>query len=158
MSSWNEVINFIKDVSPILSTAISSVNPAAGIFLSLISKEFGANKDDPDDVLNKIKCDPEYKIKLKKIEYEHEESLTNLNSQDYNTEVNDRESARDLQIKYHSFIPTFLAVGYFIFYAIVNLYCLIHPAQINDVICARLNDGFMLVLSYFFGSKHKQVT
>jgi len=154
--SWDSVTNLIKEASPILGAAVSASNPLAGVAISLISHAFGANKDDPQDLLDKINGDPDFRIKLKKIELEHKSILAQANAENYKTEVEDRKSARTLQINTNSFIPTFLAIGYFFSYSLLQFYCLMHPAQTNDIICARLHDGFMIVLAYFFGSNHKQ--
>lgn len=155
MISWNEITKVVEDAAPVLGAAISASNPVAGMAISLISQVFGANKNDTDDIFNKIHADPEYKLKLKKIEYDHQDALQTAANENYKIEVDDRKNARDLQIEAHSFIPTFLAIGFFITYAVIQAYCLTHLSQNTDIISARINDGLMLILSYYFGSNHK---
>lgn len=158
MFAWSGLINKVRDVTPVLGSIIAKSNPLADVAINMISQAFGANSKDPQDILDKINADPEYQLKLKKIEYDHQDVLVKANTDDYKTEVDDRKSARQMNEETHSFIPTFLAIGYFLTYSIIQAYCLMYPAETNDIISARLHDGFMFVLAYFFGSSHRKDT
>lgn len=155
MVSWDDVFTTIKHVTPILGNAIASTNPVAGMAINLIAQAFGANKDDPEDILNKINSDPEYQVKLKKIEFTHEDVLVNSDVSNYKTEVEDRKDARKRQIDFQDWVPTFLAIGFLINYAVVQFYCVMHPS-VNDIISARFQDVLIMIMSYYFGSMHKK--
>lgn len=157
MIGWSNVISAVKDVSPLLGSAISASNSVAGMALSLISQSFGANKSDPEDILNKINADPEYKLKLKKIEYDHEEELARVSSEDYKNEVEDRKNARDRSLSLHDHMPNILAILFLIIYGVIQGYCTMHGG-VNDIISARLQDILVMVFSFFFGSMHKRFT
>lgn len=156
MNLWDNLTDCIKKSSPLIASAISSTNPIAGMLISLISKTFGANKDDPQDIINKIYGDPEAEIKIKKLEFEHEESLINLQSEDYKTEVDDRKSARNREVSLHDWVPTILAIGFLINYAAIQFYCVLSNNNSNEIISARFQDVLIMIMSYYFGSMHKK--
>lgn len=156
MVSWNDVFSVVKKSAPILGDAIASSSPIAGVALTLISKAFGANKNDPEDLLNKINADPEYQLKLTKIEYDHEESLLNIQESDYKTEVDDRKDARQRQVDLHDWVPTILAIGFLINYAAIQFYCVMYTNDSTDIISARFQDVLIMIMSYYFGSMHKR--
>lgn len=154
MRTWDELCNLVKTVAPVLGSAISSTNPLAGIGISLISHAFDANESDSNDIFNKIQYDPDATIKLKKIEYDHQEVLLKISSENFKTEVDDRKNARDMSVKLHNYVPTIIAIGYCLTYLVIQFYCIIHPQTNTDVISARLHDGLMMILAYFFGASH----
>jgi hypothetical protein len=157
MIGWDNVISTVKSVSPLLASAISSKNPVGGIALNLISQAFGANKNDPEDIINKINADPEYQLKLRKIEFEHEEALSKSELQIYKTETDDRKNARDRETTLHDWVPTFLAIGFLLNYAAIQFYCVMHGNTENDIISARFQDVLIMIMSYYFGSIHKKL-
>jgi hypothetical protein len=73
---WGEVASFAKDVAPTLATALGG--PAAGGAAKLLTSLFGGSKDDPEDMLNRLQQDPEARVKLEKIEKEHEQEMQRL--------------------------------------------------------------------------------
>lgn len=154
MSAWDDIANRVSKSAPLLGSVISSINPLAGIGISLISQVFGASKINPHDILNKIQLDPEAELKLKKIEYDHQEALQKIASNVIETDAGDRKDARNMNIQLHNYVPTIIAVGYCLTYVIIQFYCIIHPQTANDVISARLHDGLMMILAYFFGRNH----
>lgn len=156
MSEWGNVFEIIRDASPLIGEAISNSNPISALIMSVISKVFGANKYDPKDVFDKIRSDPEYKLKLKKIEFDHEDELIRANSSDYKIEVEDRTDARQKQVNIHDWVPTFLAVGFLINYAAIQFYCVFNNSNVNDIISARFQDVLIMIMSYYFGSMHKK--
>ena len=93
MSAIESFIAIVKDVSPILGSIVSSSDPLAGFIISIIAKTFGANKDNMDDIVDKMTLDPEYKLKLKIIEYNHMDDITK-------SSIQNDENARDREIKF----------------------------------------------------------
>jgi hypothetical protein len=58
--------------------------------------------------------------------------------------------------RYLEFVPAFLAIGFLINYAAVQFYCVIHENAANDIISARFQDVLIMIISYYFGSSHKE--
>lgn len=146
MVSWDDVFLLIKQVSPVLGNAIASKNPTGGMAINIISQTFGANKNDPEDILNKINADPEYHIKLKKIEFDHEEFLQN----------NNRTSSKRDGSTLFDWVPTFLAIGFLINYAAIQFYCVIHNGTETDIISARFQDVLIMIMSHYFWNTHNR--
>lgn len=153
-----DVVNKIKDITPSLAQAIASTNPISQVLYSAVTSIFGANKNDPTDLLAKINADPEAAIKLKKIEFDHQEEMAKINSETYKTEVEDRKNAREREINLHDWVPTILAIGFLINYAAIQFYCVTHQNQANDIISARFQDVLIMIISYYFGGIHKKIS
>jgi hypothetical protein len=158
MVGWNDVFSVVKGAAPVLGAAVSSVNPIAGMAINLISQAFGANKNDPEDLLNKINADPEYQLKLKKIEYDHEEFLQNTSLNSQSNENQDTQNARDREIEITKItgkkdyiteiIAVLVVIGFFLMCALFILY----PSSIQDkgTITSPLIAAFLYVMHYYF--------
>jgi hypothetical protein len=153
----NSILGKIADVvgktAPTLGTIFGT--PFAGVGLSLIANAFGVSAKDTTAVLDALQSNPEAVQKLKQIEYDHAEALAKISSEDYKTEVADRQSARQREISLHDYVPTFLALGFLLNYAYMQYYCAAYPNPANDLISARFQDVLIMIISYYFGSSHK---
>ncbi|MFA6080741.1 MAG: hypothetical protein WC753_04695 [Candidatus Gracilibacteria bacterium] len=153
--------DIVGKAAPLLASALGT--PVAGLGVGLIANLFGADPKDTQDVVAKILSDPEADAKLKKLEYDHKEALENVQATNYKTEVDDRKSARELQsslVQNHtlqSWVPTILAVGFLINYALMQFYVVSHQSSANDIISARFQDVLIMIISYYFGSSHKHI-
>lgn len=92
MTSVVDIIHKVEKVAPILAGAIAKMNPIADILYNLIAQTFDADKDDPEQILNKINSDPDAEMKLKELEFNHKEKIIGLEEQN-------RESARYREIE-----------------------------------------------------------
>lgn len=149
--SMNDVVRKVRTIAPSLAAAIAETNPISSILYTLITQIFGAKANDPNDLLTKINADPEAAIKLKKIEYDHQESLKSLDAQD-------RESARNREIEMTKLtgkpdivahcIAVLTVLGFFIMSGLQIFY----PSFLQDKsnIQTALVTGFLLVLHYYF--------
>lgn len=153
MNLTDEISSVVGKSAPLLGSVLGS--PLAGIAISLVSSIFHANTNDIKDILDKIKDDPEASLKLKTLELQHQESLQKILATNYQTEVDDRKSARAREVALHDHVPTLLAFLFLICYAVVQVYAVMHPTNVNDIISARLQDILVMVFSYYFGSMHK---
>ncbi len=154
MSLLDELGNIVSKSAPLLGTILGS--PLAGAAISLVSSTFGANPKDTQDILDKIRSDPEATLKLKTLEYNHFEEIQRIASVNYQTEVDDRKNAREREKTLHDYVPTILAVGFLVNYALIQFYCVTHPLTTNDIISARFQDVLIMIISYYFGSSHKE--
>jgi len=146
--------DIVSKSAPLLGSMLGS--PLAGIGVSWLANLFGADPKNTQDIIDKITADPEAILKLKTLEYQHKEELEKIAVSAYQVEVDDRKSARDREVSLHDYVPTILAVGFLCNYAIIQLYCVTHPGNANDIISARLQDVLIMIISYYFGSSHRE--
>lgn len=152
----------VSAVAPLLGKVISAANPIAGIIVTLIGKLFGINMEQPNSaqvLSTTIQNDPDAGVKLKQLELEHQDNLLK-------TTVDDRENARAREIavitktgktdSLLNFIALVVIVGYFIM-SILVCFTKLDRAN-NDVLylmVGQLTGGFIMVLSYYFGSSNQ---
>lgn len=148
-----EIANFVSKGAPLLGSVLGT--PLAGIGLSLLGKCFDVDPKSTDKLLDAITNDPEALAKLRALEYEHQDNLQKIAATNYATEVDDRKNARQREINLHDYVPTILAIGFLFNYAAIQFYCVTHPTTINDIISARFQDVLIMIMSYYFGSSHK---
>jgi hypothetical protein len=159
MINFDEVKSIVSKFSPILASAISTANPFAGMFISLIASVFGANENDSKDIVNKINSNENAYQKLKELELQHKDLLSN-------NYVEDKESARNREekiteiLKKRDYVMESIAVavviGYFAMCSITVFYSIpLADHDMLNMLFGQLMGGFMMVLSYYFGSSNK---
>lgn len=147
------IANLVSKSAPLLGSLLGS--PLAGMGISLIANHFNVDPKQTDKLLEVLNADPETAIKLKTLEYHHQEVLQQLATINYQTEVDDRKSAREREKTIRDYVPTFLALGFLINYACIQFYCVSHGNAATDIISARFQDILIMIMSYYFGSSHK---
>ncbi len=148
------IADTVKVSAPILGSVLGS--PAAGIGLSLLASMFHVEPDKAAELLQAIQSDPDSILKLKQIENQHATALARIASSDYQTEVDDRKSAREREMAIRGYVPTFLAIGFLLNYAAIQFYCVTHDTAAHDIISARFQDVLIMIMSYYFGSSHRE--
>lgn len=143
----------VSKSAPLLGGLLGS--PLAGIGIGWIADIFGADKTKVQDILEKVTSDPESVAKLKQIELQYQVELEKLSASNYSVEVDDRKNARAREISLHDWVPTILAIGFLVNYALMQFYVVMHPASAADIISARFQDVLIMIISYYFGSSHK---
>lgn len=150
----------ISKYAPLLGSVVSSMNPIAGMAVNLVAQAFGADPKNTDDIIAKISADPEAAIKLKQIEYQHEEILQK-------TSTEDRINARDREEKVMQLtgrpdyvldaIAFLVIIGYFSMCAVVAFTKMDNTDHdILYMLIGQLTAGFIMVISFFFGASNKQ--
>lgn len=154
MIDIKDIGSIVGKYAPLLGSIISTANPLAGMVVSLIASVFGANKDDPSDIINKINSNENAAQKLKELEIEHQNLLSNNQIQDVeNARTREIETTkitgkRDYVMETIAILiiaSTFFLTGLMIFY----------PNQINNntiinIFSGNLMAAFMLVIKYYF--------
>jgi hypothetical protein len=149
----NSIRELVSKSAPLIGAVLGS--PLASIGISLLSNFFGVDSQDTQEILNKINSTPDIDSKLKEIEYQHRQVLLQIASDNYKTEVDDRKSAREREISLHDKVPTILSIGFLIVYSFIQFYVIYNPGSDDDIISARLQDILVMIVSYYFGSSHK---
>ncbi|MBX4189707.1 hypothetical protein KW791_00195 [Candidatus Parcubacteria bacterium] len=147
------LLKIVKTAAPLLGAVLGS--PAASLGINLLGNIFGTDSKDVSGILNAIQSDPEAILKIKTLESNHAIALAQVASKNYDIEASDRQSARNREISLQDHVPTILAVGFLVNYAIVQLYCVTHPSSEIDIISARFQDVLIMIMSYYFGSSYK---
>lgn len=159
MSLSENLINVVSKSAPVLGAALAT--PLAGIGISLLASLFGADPKNTDDLLERIQNDPNAAIKIKTLEFEHQEALEEIASTNFKNEVDDRKSARQLQADLSNngnrdFVPSVLALGFLVIYTIIQVYVILMPGSENDVVSARVQDILIMIISFYFGGMHRE--
>ena len=85
LTTLESIAGMVGKSAPLLGTVLGS--PLAGIGVSLLAQLFGVNPKDTDKLMEAIKNDPEAAIKIKTLEFQHQEALLQLESQNYAVEI-----------------------------------------------------------------------
>jgi len=154
MEIAHELISIVSKVSPILGSAIAG--PAGAFVMSLISGMFGVSNADSDKLAQVISNDPDYEIKIKKIETDHIQNIRNIELQEYQLEVQDRDSARKYNIQNHDWVVTIIAIGYSTLYAILVILDALSIIPVKQAELLNLFSIAMIIVNYYLGSSHTE--
>ncbi len=155
-----ELQSTIFKISPIIATALGS--PIAGMVVALLSQVFGVL---PEHLNATIGLDNDSITKIKQFENEHIEELK-IASQDYKTEVDDRISARERDIKETELLGrrdwVMDAIGLVVVLGFFSMSVLVAVTKMDSTdhdvlytLIGQMAGGFIMVLSFFFGSSRK---
>lgn len=150
-----------KSVLPYAPTIASSLlGVPGGLIVSLLENLFGVTAD---KLPAAIPADPAAREKLQEFTLQHQEVLEQYALQKFQAEVDDRKSAREREEKFiqitgkrdwvESSIAVTVVAGFFVMCFLVAL-----TKQDNSdhdilyMLIGQLTAGFIMVLSYFFGS------
>lgn len=151
--------NIAEKYSPLIGAAITPFNPAVGALIGSMATAFNASND-PSEIALKIAQDPDAAVKLKGIEAEHQDRL-------YQSEVEDRESARSREVEKEKllgredwmldFIAIVVVIGFFGMCFVVAFQKMDQSDHdILYMLIGQLTAGFIMVVSYYFGSSNKK--
>lgn len=145
----------VSKYAPLLGSVLTEANPIAGMVVMMLAKLFNSTSE-PSDILNKIALDPQAGEKLKELELEHQDALIQnqvedrINARDRETKVIQLTGKRDWVLDFLSFI---VVVGFFIL-CILNYFVKPDDDNIVVMLIGQISSGFMLCLSYYFGSSN----
>ena len=154
MINLKDISNVVSKYAPLLGSIISTANPLAGMVVSLIASVFGANKDDSSDIINKINSNENAAQKLKELEIEHKNLLSN-------NQLKDMESARDREIETtkitgkRDYVMETIAILIIVSTFSLTALMIFYPNQINNntiinIFSGNLMAAFMVVIKYYF--------
>jgi len=157
---FSDLIKLVTGYAPELGAALAG--PAGGLVGTLVASVFGGSKDNPEELIKRIQTDPEAPIKLKTLEYQHQEELAKLKLNDYQVEVNDRVDARKYGIEYKDFMRRMayiVTAGFFV--ALFVLFCPqvnlnTDEKQMMSIVLGMLVGKWQTIIDFFYGSSHKQ--
>lgn len=157
----------LKKAFPFISAAASLGGPLGTMAAVVVGKAIGADKP-PAGTTEGISAaiatalgDPVQRAALVKAEQDFQEQMAELgykNAEELEaTAAADRASARDMQVKTHSWIPGFLASGVTVgFFALLFLMLRYPPppasATVMNIMLGALTTAWIAVVQYYFGS------
>lgn len=146
----------VSKYAPLLGSVLTEANPIAGMVVMMLAKLFNSTSE-PSDLINKITIDPNAAEKLKQLQIDHQDALIQnqiedrINARDRETKVIQLTGKRDWVLDFLSFI---VVVGFFIL-CILNYFVKPDDDNIVVMLIGQISSGFMLCLSYYFGSSNK---
>ena len=160
MIPFKEIAESALKFAPTVAAALGV--PGASLVASALSQWFGV---EPAKLPATINADPDADVKLKQFEIEHKADLQRIAATNYQTEVDDRKNARQREIEIEkitgktdyvlSSIALAVVVGFFILCGL-NYFYKSPEDHIIIMLLGQLSGGFIMVLSYFFGSSQKK--
>lgn len=147
-------MDWLKQIAPTVASALGG--PLAGMAVSAISKAIGVDEDKVQDLISSNKMTPEQiaQIKVAEIELKRQENELGLNFE--KLAVEDRSSAREMQIATRSIVPPILAGTITLgFFGILMLLLLGKVQGDNSTILimlGSLSTAWTGIIAYYFGS------
>lgn len=156
----NGLLSFVGKVAPLLGTALGS--PIGGIALSLIANAFGVKNSDAGEILNALQSAPDAAMRLKQLEMDHQEALLKISSQDFQTEVADKQDARKYAENYKGFLmlmAIMVTSGFFlclflIFSEGININD--SEKQLLTLLIGMLASKWQTIIDFFYGASRYQ--
>jgi len=146
-------MSWLQQIAPTIATALGG--PLAGLAVTAIAKVIGVDEKDVQETINsgKLSADQISQIKLAEIEFQRQTQELGLNFE--KLAVDDRKSARDMQIATKSWIPGALALGITVGFFGILIYMMayaITPSNELLVMLGSLGTAWTGVVGYYFGS------
>ena len=147
-------MEWLKQIAPTIATALGG--PLAGMAVSAISKAIGVDEDKVSDLIkdNKLTAEQIAQVKIAEIELQKQAQELGLNFA--KLEVDDRKSARDMQVATRSWIPPLLAAAVTAgFFGILAMMLLGKVDSNNPAILMMLGSlgtAWTGIIAYYFGS------
>ncbi len=147
-------MDWLKQIAPTVASALSG--PLAGMAVSAVSKAIGVEPDKVQDVISAGKLDSAQIAQIKVAEIELQKQANELGLNFAKLEVDDRKSARDMQVATRSWVPPVLAgvitVGFF------GILILLMTGKVQGdnntilIMLGSLSTAWTGIVAYYFGS------
>jgi hypothetical protein len=146
-------MEFLKQIAPSIASCL--LGPAAGLAISAVSKALGIDEDAVQETIESGKLSADQIAQLKQAEIELQKQAQELGLNFEKLAVEDRKSARDMQIATKSRIPAILAmtvtIGFFgILLAI--MFSQVIKSDAMMVLLGSLGTAWTAIIAYYFGS------
>lgn len=170
---WKDIgRSLVSQGAPLLGGLLGG--PAGAVAGKLVAGLFGADPENPEEVMNAIQGDPNAMVKLRELENTHKQKLQELQLEETKAFLADIGSAREREAAivaatgekdYHLYILAYIVIASFFGLAGMLLYGVMFPDSSVKLAAEKLGNnplvmliigalisGFTQVLSYFFGS------
>ena len=147
-------MDWLKQIAPTIATALGG--PLGGLAYEAVAKVMGISIDDAKEVLEsgKMNADQIAQIKLAELDLKKQEQSLGLNFE--SLAVQDRDSARKMQVEVKSKLVPFLAILIVVSFIAVVIGTLVGLTKIESVLAGTLI-GYLSakaeqVIAFYFGS------
>lgn len=150
--------NWVKSIVSLAPTVAGFLGgPLAGSIATVVAKTLGVSEEE----LSKINPDdPEIKVKLQQLENDMRMEMYRIDAQLFNTEVTDRDSARNREIQLKDWTPSILAYlytfGAFAYVYAISYHNLTLDKEYITLILGWLFAKSSTVVDYYLGTSHKK--
>jgi hypothetical protein len=148
-------MEWLKQIAPTIATAMNG--PLAGMAVAAISKAIGVDEEKVGDLIsnNKLTADQIAQVKLAEIELQKQAQDLGLNFEEL--AVDDRKSAREMQVATRSWVPPLLAASVTIgFFAILGGMMFGRMSVADNtaltMMLGSLGTAWTGIIAYYFGS------
>jgi len=146
-------MDWLRQIAPTIATALGG--PLAGLAVDAVSKAIGVDPKDVQSTIDQGKLSADQIAQLKTAEIAMAARAQELGLDFEKIAVNDRKSARDMQIATQSWIPSVMAIGVTIgFFGILFglMYGQIQHAPQIDIMLGSLGTAWTGIIAFYFGS------
>jgi hypothetical protein len=147
------MMDWLRQIAPTIATALGG--PLAGLAVDAVSKAIGVDPKDVQSTIDQGKLSADQIAQLKTAEIAMAARAQELGLDFEKIAVNDRKSARDMQIATQSWIPSVMAIGVTIgFFGILFglMYGQIQHAPQIDIMLGSLGTAWTGIIAFYFGS------
>ena len=146
-------MSWIEQIAPTIATALGG--PLAGLAVDAVSKAIGVDPKDVQDTINNGKLSAEQIASIQQAELTLKTKAQEMGLDFEQLAVNDRKSARDMQMTVKSWIPPILAIGitigfFGIMYGMMSGH--VQSSEALMILLGSLGTSWTGVISFYFGS------
>jgi len=147
-------MDWLNQVAPTIATALGG--PLAGLAVSAVSKAMGIDEADVNETIKTGKLTAEQIASIKQAEIELQKSAQELGLNFEQLAVEDRKSARDMQVQTKSYIPATLAVtvtlGFFGILYMLMAGKIMPGSEALMIMLGSLGTAWTGIIAFYFGS------
>ena len=146
-------MDWLKTIAPTIATALGG--PLAGLAIEAVSKAIGIDPKDVQSTISEGKLTADQIMLLRQAEIAMAARAQEMGLDFAKLNVEDRKSARDMQIATKSYLPPTLAVGVTVgFFGILGglMYGQIEHAPQIDIMLGSLGTAWTGIIGFYFGS------
>ena len=147
-------MEWLKQIAPTIATALGG--PLAGMAVSAISKAIGVEPEKVGDLIsnNKLTAEQIAQVKIAEIELQKQANELGLNFE--KLAVDDRKSAREMQVATRSWTPPLLAAAVTVGFFSILVMMLLGKVDSNNpailMMLGSLGTAWTGIIAYYFGS------
>jgi len=147
-------MEWLKQIAPTVASAL--MTPLAGMAVSVVSKAIGVEPDKVQDIISSGKLTSEQIAQIKIAEMDLQKQANDLGLNFEKLAVDDRKSAREMQMATRSWVPPLLAASVTVgFFSILGMMLLGKVDSNNPAILMMLGSlgtAWTGIIAYYFGS------
>jgi hypothetical protein len=146
-------MDWLKTIAPTIATALGG--PLAGLAIEAVSKAIGIDPKDVQSTISEGKLNADQIMLLKQAEIQMAARAQEMGLDFAKLNVEDRKSARDMQVATKSYLPPTLAIGVTLgFFGILFglMFGQIEHAPQIDIMLGSLGTAWTGIIAFYFGS------